>query len=62
MSGRKKTDRADSNLNEFAVKDPEEFARNLARAVEAGGQALAAYLKPREEGKAPADAGSNAAS
>ena len=56
MSGQKETDRADSNLNEFSVKDPEEFARNLARTVEAGGQALAAYLKPREEGKAPADA------
>ena len=56
MSGEKETDRADSYLNEFTAKDPEEFARNLARAVEAGGQALAAYLKPREEGKAPADA------
>ncbi len=55
MSGQKDTDRPDSNLSEFAPKDPEEFARNLARAVEAGGQALAAYLKPREEGQAPAD-------
>ena len=34
---------------------PEAFARNLARAVEAGGRALAAYLKPREDGQ-PADA------
>ena len=56
MSGEKGTDRAESNLKEFTPKDPEEFARNLARAVEAGGQALAAYLKPREAGKAPADA------
>jgi polyhydroxyalkanoate synthase len=56
MSGRKETDRADSNLDEFTVRDPEEFARNLARAIEEGGRALAAYLKPREEGKAPADA------
>ena len=56
MSGQKETDRPDLNLSEFTPKDPEEFARNLARAVEAGGQALAAYLKPREEGKAPADA------
>jgi polyhydroxyalkanoate synthase len=31
--------------------DIEAFARNLARAVEEGGRALAAYLKPREEGK-----------
>src|ERR1700733_16023280 len=28
--------------------DPETFAMNLARALESSGQALAAYLKPRE--------------
>ncbi len=31
--------------------DVEMFARNLARVVEDGGKALAAYLKPREEGR-----------
>ncbi len=31
--------------------DPETFAMNLARAMESGGQALAAYLKPREGGE-----------
>ena len=31
--------------------DIETFARNLARMVEEGGKALAAYMKPREEGK-----------
>lgn len=31
--------------------DPEAFAKNLARMIEEGGRALAAYLKPREEGK-----------
>jgi polyhydroxyalkanoate synthase len=31
--------------------DAELFSRNLARMVEEGGKALAAYLKPREEGK-----------
>src|SRR6202022_4389733 len=31
--------------------DPEAFARNLARAMESSGQALAAYLKPRESGE-----------
>jgi polyhydroxyalkanoate synthase len=36
----------------YMVRDPEAFARNLARAVEQGGRALAAYLKPHEEGKA----------
>ena len=30
--------------------DPEAFAMNLARAMENSGQALAAYLKPREDG------------
>ena len=30
--------------------DPEAFAMNLARAMESTGQALAAYLKPREQG------------
>jgi polyhydroxyalkanoate synthase len=31
--------------------DPEAFAMNLARAMETSGQALAAYLKPRESGE-----------
>src|SRR6187431_29485 len=31
--------------------DIEVFSKNLARMIEGGGQALAAYLKPREEGK-----------
>src|SRR3974390_1790867 len=31
--------------------DVEVLSRNIARLVEEGGKALAAYLKPREEGK-----------
>ena len=31
--------------------DPEAFAMNLARAMETSGQALAAFLKPRESGE-----------
>ncbi len=31
--------------------DVEEFARNVARIMEEGGKAMAAYLKPREEGR-----------
>ena len=31
--------------------DVEAFAHNLARMIEEGGKALAAYMKPREEGK-----------
>jgi len=35
--------------------DFEELAKNLARMVEEGGKALAAYLKPREEGRVESD-------
>src|SRR4051794_23870532 len=38
--------------------DIEKFSQNIARMVEEGGKALAAYLKPREEGEVkiePAD-------
>ena len=35
--------------------DIEAFAKNLARMVEEGGKALAAYLKPREEGQVKAE-------
>jgi polyhydroxyalkanoate synthase len=40
---------------DFAVKDPEAFARNIARFVEEAGKAASAYLKPREEGKTSVD-------
>jgi polyhydroxyalkanoate synthase len=35
----------------YLASDPEAFARNVAKAVEQGGRALAAYLKPREKGE-----------
>jgi polyhydroxyalkanoate synthase len=35
--------------------DVEAFSRNLARLIEEGGKTLAAYLKPREEGKIKSD-------
>ena len=35
--------------------DVEQFSRNIARMVEEGGKALAAYLKPREEGAVKAE-------
>ncbi len=38
--------------NGYGVRDPEAFARNLARMMEEAGKAASAYLKPREEGKA----------
>jgi len=37
--------------------DYEALARNLARLVEEGGKALAAYMKPREEGRIKPDVG-----
>ncbi|CAN5207864.1 class I poly(R)-hydroxyalkanoic acid synthase [soil metagenome] len=41
----------------LGIKDPETFARNLARMIEEAGKAASAYLKPREEGKASLDNG-----
>ncbi len=36
---------------QVASFDVEAFSRNLARVIEEGGKAMAAYMKPREEGK-----------
>jgi len=43
--------RAPSEPVKGASADVEEFARNVARIMEEGGKAMAAYLKPREEGR-----------
>jgi polyhydroxyalkanoate synthase len=43
--------RAPSEPVKSVSADVEEFARNIARMMEEGGKALAAYLKPREEGR-----------
>jgi polyhydroxyalkanoate synthase len=40
-----------SEIKKLREVDIEAFAQNLARAIEEGGKALAAYIKPREEGK-----------
>jgi polyhydroxyalkanoate synthase len=42
-------DKPKSGVDGTRAVDPEAFARNLARVVEQGGKALAAYLKPREQ-------------
>ncbi|HTQ82788.1 MAG TPA: class I poly(R)-hydroxyalkanoic acid synthase, partial [Pseudolabrys sp.] len=47
----KPTQEPASELKKLSEVDIEAFASNLARVVEQGGKALAAYLKPREEGK-----------
>jgi polyhydroxyalkanoate synthase len=43
--------RAPSEPVQTSSVEIEEFARNVARMVEEGGKAMAAYLKPREEGQ-----------
>jgi polyhydroxyalkanoate synthase subunit PhaC len=40
----------------MAAVDLERFSQNLARLIEEGGKALAAYLKPREEGQVKGEA------
>jgi poly[(R)-3-hydroxyalkanoate] polymerase subunit PhaC len=49
-------DQAPKNLPQVGAVDIEQFSRNVARMVEEGGKALAAYLKPREDGAIKADA------
>ena len=45
----------------LSAVDIEAFSRNVARLIEEGGKALAAYMKPREQGKIKADAGEDIA-
>src|SRR6187431_2924463 len=44
--------KADDGANSF---NPEAFALNMARAMESGGKALAAYLQPRQTGEVQAE-------
>jgi poly[(R)-3-hydroxyalkanoate] polymerase subunit PhaC len=48
-------DKPTSEPAKIGSVDVEAFSRNLARLIEEGGKALAAYLKPREEGKIKGD-------
>ena len=45
------TDTPKSGTKSETKFDAEAFAMNVARAMESGGKALAAYLKPRESGE-----------
>ncbi len=56
---RGRTSDADILARPFGVRDPEAFARNLARMLEEAGKAASAYLKPREEGEATVSFGEN---
>src|SRR6186997_545118 len=49
--GKEGMDRSATDPAKVGDVDIEALSRNLARLVEEGGKALAAYLKPREEGK-----------
>jgi polyhydroxyalkanoate synthase len=53
MSGSAKVSEPEGSAlaSPYVARDPEALARNFARAVEEGGRALAAYLKPREDGR-----------
>ena len=44
-----------SSLLRYLVNDPEQFASNLAKAIEQAGKAAAAYMKPRETGETSMD-------
>ena len=54
------TEQQDSVADVFAVKDPEEFAANLARLSEETGHAIAAIVEPMERGEAKTGAASEA--
>ena len=60
LSWQRGTERMDKSTTDPAKVgdvDIEALSRNLARLIEEGGKALAAYLKPREEGKIRTDLG-----
>ena len=48
-------DRSTTDPAKVGDVDIEALSRNVARLIEEGGKALAAYLKPREEGKIRSD-------
>jgi polyhydroxyalkanoate synthase subunit PhaC len=48
-------EQAPVDATQVSAVDIEQFSQNLARIVEEGGKALAAYLKPREEGQIKAE-------
>jgi len=48
-------DKGPGDVGQIRAVDIEAFARNAARLIEEGGKALAAYLKPREEGQVKSD-------
>src|ERR1043165_8889755 len=49
--GAERMDKSTTGPARIGDVDIEALSRNIARLIEEGGKALAAYLKPREEGK-----------
>ena len=45
------TDASASSVEQYIVKDPEQFARNLAHMIEQAGKAASAWVTPRERGE-----------
>ena len=50
QSGKERTG-AHPSVDQYLVRDPERFALNIARAIEAAGKAAAAWAAPRERGE-----------
>ena len=59
--GKRMADHSDKLATQYMPKDPEAFAQNLAKVVEEAGKVFAAYLEPREKGKATLDLSDNIA-
>src|SRR5690242_8266572 len=56
--GAERMGRSTTESAKVGAVDIEALSRNVARLIEEGGKALAAYLKPREEGRIRDDGGS----
>ena len=51
MSDDPKQEKPENSLLNYLVQNPDVFANNLAKAAEEAGRAVAAYLRPREDGQ-----------
>ncbi|MEO9339024.1 class I poly(R)-hydroxyalkanoic acid synthase [Mesorhizobium sp. SB112] len=49
-SGNSKRNETPSSVEQYLIKDPEDFAMNIARMIEQAGKAASAWVEPREKG------------
>jgi polyhydroxyalkanoate synthase len=49
-SGNSKRDETPPSVEQYLIKDPEDFAMNIARMIEQAGKAASAWVEPREKG------------